>query len=122
MSNIIADYLSYEEAIATEEALPAGPYEVKAYLQAPLSKVEMNQIHANLVNAGVQLIGISQSGGVLSIKAVKQAPSEGVGLRPVIIIGVLGIAAAGYYIFQLPKILDSLSKIIVQIGLVLLGG
>lgn len=115
---------NFNEALALEENLPPGPYEIKALLQAPLSPQEINELRAQLINAGVSLTSLSQNGPFLFIKAVKPEPVEGIAILPFVaaIAIVGGLAITAYSIHELPRIIDAFVPLtlIIMLGIVVI--
>jgi len=114
--------LDYSEALATENNLPPGPYEIRCFLEYPLTRAEIRELELSLIEAGVDLISISQRGTMLLIRAVKPAePPEGISFLPALIatpfvaaIGILGgLAITAYIIHELPRVLDAMIPITV---------
>jgi len=106
--------LGYDDALALENTMPPGPYEIRCFLQAPLSQYEIQEIRSRLKESGVILTKISQNGSILSVKALKPEPIQGgIAILPfVAAIGILGgLAISAYAIFALPKIIDAMVPI-----------
>lgn len=105
--------MDYTEALAMENSLPPGPYEVRAFLDSPLTGEELSQLRNSMNEAGVDLINISQNGNILSIRAYKPEPPEGISFVftiPIFVatIGLLGgLAITFYTVAMLPRILDA---------------
>lgn len=124
--------LDYSEALTAENNLPPGPYELKCYLQAPLTKDEIAILREDIVNSGINLISIKQSGAILSIRAVKEAAvatDGGISFLPALVLTpfvaavalLAGLAILAYTVHELPRVLDAAVPVIVIsiIGLVL---
>lgn len=122
--------LSYVEALTAENNLPPGPYEIKGFLEAPLSRSEIGMLKARLIDSGVNLISVSQSGSVLRIKAIKPGVTrDGISFLPALAITpfiaavaiISGLAITAYVIHELPRVLDAMVPIavIITIGFVL---
>ena len=126
VASFVGDYLSADEAARAEGALPAGPYELRAYLFNPLSQEEIDQLQADLIAKGVQLVEplteTIDARPTLYIKALKPAATEGVGLFWIPAIALLGIGVLGYGLYRLPTVMTSFANMIIPVGLLVIGG
>lgn len=121
--------MNLEEAIAAEEAMPPGPYQVQAYLLAPLSREDLGELKLRLIESGVILKGLYQKGSVLTVKVVNPEPIEdGIAVFWLIpVAGILATTVGGWFVtkYFVDKTEEGLSKIaavIIPASLILAGG
>lgn len=126
VASFVGDYLSADEAGRAEKALPAGPYELRAYLFKPLSQEEIDKLQADLIAGGVQLTApLSETidaKPTLYIQAMKPQATAGVGFFWIPIIALLSVGAVGYGLYRLPTIMNSITNLIIPLGLLVIGG
>ena len=116
---LLLETVNIQEAIAEEQSLPPGLYEVRLSIISPLSQEELDDLHAYFLDRGVDIKGCLQQRikGLyqIRIKYQKHPLSEGIAqasllipLIPVFLLAVL----VGIGIFKASEIIGALTPII----------
>lgn len=119
MSTLLLETTDIGEAEAKEQSLDPGTYEVRLNLLSPVSKETLNEVHAHLLNSGVDVRGFVHQGikGLyqVRIKFKKHAMSEGIAQSALLIPlipAILIISLVGIGIFKIAEITKAITPIL----------
>lgn len=121
----LAETTDVERAIAEEQSLPPGVYEVRFHIIAPISQEELNELHEHLLTQGVDVVGsiVQDVKGLwyVSVKYRKHPPAENIAFAPLLIPLIptfLVAVLVGIGIFRLSDITQNLTKLLVVGGII----
>ena len=120
MENLVADYVDINSAIAQEQALPPGNYEIRFYTTDPVSSQDIADTKTYLKSEGVDVRQVYQkkSNGLyyLGVKYVKHQPTENIAFLPLAVIPLIAFGfvsvLVGVGIFKLDTITNNIGKIL----------
>lgn len=124
MATLLGETTSIEEAKLIEEAAPPGPLEVRLSIISPLTQEELNGLHTQLEESGIDLIGCVQQRikGLwqISIKYRKPAPATNIAQAGLLLITMIPTALVailvGIGIFKIEEISKALVPLLLIIG------
>jgi len=124
MPELIAETVDVKQAAADEAALPPGLYEIRFYLDSPVTPGDVKDTRDYLVSQGVDVKQVrqSKSNGLwyLAVKYRKHAPTESVAFLPMAVIPLIGFAFVGLLIgigvFKIEELANNIGKLML-IGL-----
>lgn len=126
MATLMAETSFVQEAMAEEQSLPPGAYEIRFYTPNPVTQEVLFSIADTLVDSGVDVKGVHQakSDGLwyVGVRYIKHPASEGISALPVAVIPLIafGFIATliGIGIFKVRDIAKSLGLL----AIIILGG
>lgn len=109
MSTLISHNVDINSAIADEQSLPSGDYEVRFYILEPLTRQDVADARYYLRNQGVDVHRIYQGKekgiSYLGVKYTRHAAGDGISFLPIAIIPLIGFgmiaALIGIGLFKL---------------------
>jgi len=127
MATLIADTLDVDKAIAEENQLPAGIYQIRFYTTQPVSQENLQDIFDHLYahRVDVQAVGQKKTKGLWYVSVDYSRPevsSETISALPVAIIPLIAfgmiMALVGIGIFKMEDLTGSIGKLL----LIVFGG
>lgn len=124
MATLLAETTDIQVAAEEEQRLPPGVYEVRLSLLSPVSQEQLDDLHAYLLEQGVDIKGFLQQRvkGLyqIRIKYQKHAPSEAIAQWALALIPMIPTfliaSLVGIGIFRVESIMRNILPIVLAVG------